>query len=115
MEIDISFLNNKSTVVWCRTFEEANILMKNVTPLHQIIERDLIPKVERFEDERDVEGLGFRFDHLGSSFDIGYATMDYYRENDYNIVELRNLIVTRDYGEIDVTYSDACAALAALF
>lgn len=116
MKIDISFLQRPSVVIWCRTKEEAAALMDNVRGMHPIIDRDLPPKIERFDLKCDCEGIGFRFNRVGNGYNIGYSTMDYYREYGYHIVELNDIIESeQDFGDIRPGYVDIDAAFSALF
>lgn len=114
--IDISFLSNPCTVVWCSTQYEAELLLHGTSGVHPSIRRQLEPKVLNFNYEADDDGLGFRFEQYGDgSFDIVYANINYYRECEYPIIEFKDLIYVNDLGSFDNGFIDNSAALAALF
>lgn len=115
MKIDVSFLDNKSTVIWCKTKEEAYDLYENVIARDRSIDARLAPKVRGFDQEKDEEGMGYRFEHFDYGLDVGYGSMWYYRTHGYNIVEFEKLIINDDLGQIESGYSNLDAALAALF
>lgn len=116
MKIDISFMDEQSCVIWCRTKEEAVELMHNVVSKYPKTMRGLAPKVERFKTEKDDEGLGFRFDCIGEDdFDIGYGSMYYYRDAGYKIIEFNDLLIMEDYGDFDSGFLDVVDALSILF
>lgn len=115
MKISTSFLLNHRVVIWCKTEEEAWVLLKNVSEVKPELDRHLRPKVERFRIEKESDGLGFRFETFGNRTDVGYGPIYYYRDMSYKIIEFEDLIVAKDYGAFQSGYKTVDAAVAALF
>lgn len=109
------FVNDRDTIIRCRTADGAYALM------HALAKRfprdkditDIKKKI--FHSDATEEGLCYRIRSKNGRLYIDHCFESYYASQGRDIIDLSELCRTPDYGDIELGYLDKMEALASLF
>lgn len=110
------FVSKQDTIVHCRTIEGATALMHALAKRFPEDAWITNIKIKVFHSDAVDDGLCYRIrSNNNGKLLIDHCFRSYYVSRGYRIVELSELCLYPDYGEIECCFSNTTEALASLF
>lgn len=115
-EIDLGFMKQGRIAVNCKTRSDFYALCMAIGDKYPEYKNTFMARAASWEYQCDDEGLALRaMLYNDGRIGCGYCQAEWYRSNNYKVIQFEDICYSRDYGDFNSGFVDIDAAIAALF